>query len=179
MNKQEISQRSIQNGKPIILEFWAPWCVPCKIMSPALEKTAKLFTHSVELIRINADEYPNTVKEFGILGIPSLIIVNNGKEAARHTGVLDNSQLETLFNNAAHQVDILIPPTSGQRLLRIGSGLAVVLMGSLWGPPIPLYLLGAGIVFSGLYDRCPIFKMLYPRLKSFLNPKTTTMVQDR
>lgn len=176
MHKQEILQQSLQSGKPVILEFWAPWCVPCKVMAPALEKTAGQYADTVELIRINADDHPQAVKDFGILGIPAIVVIQHGREVSRHIGALDATQLEILFAGASNQVDILIPPTGSQRVLRIGSGLAVALMGFIWGPPTPFYMLGAGIIFSGLYDRCPIFKMLYPRLKSLLNPRVSTPV---
>jgi thioredoxin len=176
MNKQEILQYSKHYKKPVIVEFWAPWCVPCRRMSPALEKAARQFTKSVELMRVNADEHPQAIKDFGIMGIPVLIVISNGQEISRHTGAMDFSQLEILFRAVSNDQEVLIPPTNDQRVLRIGSGLAVALMGYFWGPPVLLYLLGAAIAFSGLYDRCPIFKMLYPRLKTLLNPKSTNTI---
>jgi thioredoxin len=172
MNKQELLQYSLQDSRTVIVEFWAPWCIPCRLMAPALEKTAHQFLETVDLIRINADEFQKTVQELGILGIPSIIVISKGKVAARHTGALDAFQLENLFKSASNQADILIPPTRGQRLLRIGSGLTIALMGYLWGPPVPFYLLGSGIVFSGLYDRSPVFKMLYPKIKTLLFKNT-------
>jgi len=170
MNKQEIFQYSVQVGKPIVVEFWATWCVPCRTMTPALEKTAHQFEGSVELMRINADVHPQAIKDFGILGIPSIVVVSGGQEISRHTGALNLSQLEILFEGAANHQEIAIPPSIGQRVLRIGSGLAVALIGNLWGPALPLYLIGASLIFSGLYDRCPIFKMLYPMIKAKLFP---------
>ena len=176
MNKQEILQYSKQSEKPVVVEFWAPWCVPCRLMTPALEKTARQYRDTVELMRVNADEHPQAVKDFGIMGIPAIVVISNGQVISRHTGAMDLTQLEILFQAAANKQEILIPPTSSQRIMRIGSGLAVALMGYFWGPPVLLYLLGAAIAFSGLYDRCPIFKMLYPRLKTFFNPKSTNPV---
>jgi len=171
MNKQDIFQRSMQSGKPIVIEFWATWCVPCRTMTPALEKTAHQFEESVELMRVNADEHPQALKDFGILGIPSIVVVSAGREITRHTGALNLSQLQVLFDAATNHQEILIPPSNGQRVLRIGAGLAIALIGNLWGPALPLYLIGAALIFSGLYDRCPIYKMLYPMIMAKIYPK--------
>ncbi len=106
------------------------------------------------------------VKEFGVMGIPSIIVISEGREVSRHTGLLNTDQLEILFKSAAAHQDILIPPTIIQRVLRIGSGLILVLMGFFWGPPVILYPLGAVLIFSAIYDRCPIFRMVFPKIKS-------------
>jgi thioredoxin len=176
MNKQEILQYSRQSNKPIILEFWAPWCAPCRLMTPALDKVSRQYKDTVELMRINADEHPQTIKDFGIMGIPAMVVIANGHEVSRHTGAMDFSQLEILFQAVSNDQEILIPPTGSQRVMRVGSGLAVAFMGYFWGPPVLYYLLGATIAFSGLYDRCPIFKMLYPRLKTLFNPKSSNLI---
>jgi len=165
MNKQQILQLANKKGKPMIVEFWAPWCMPCKVMAPALEKTAKHFSESVELLRINADENPQALKDFGILGIPSMVVISDGKEISRHTGALDARQLNILFQSTGNHELAIIPPSTPQRVLRIGSGLIVGVFGYLWGPALPLYLIGGALAFSGVYDRCPVFKMLYPKIK--------------
>jgi thioredoxin len=169
MNKESLLQSTYDSKKLVIVEFWAPWCVPCRMMTPALEAAANQFNNSVTLTRVNADEYPELVKEFSVFGIPSIIVLSKGKEIARHTGAMDRSQLEVLFSAAVNGVDIIIPPAGVQRILRIGSGLAVALIGYLWGPAFFLYLLGAVLVFSGLYDRCPIFRAIYPKIRSSLS----------
>lgn len=168
MNKKEIIQHSHQTSNPVVIEFWAPWCIPCRIMSPTLEKVAQKYSGLVELMRINADDHPQAVKDFGILGIPSIIVISEGQETSRHTGALDLSQLEVLFGAAANRQEILIPPSFPQRILRIGSGLSVMVIGYMWGSALLFYLFGAVLIFSGLYDRCPVFKMLYPKIRSLL-----------
>jgi thioredoxin len=172
MNKQEILEYSLRSVKPVIVDFWAPWCVPCKMMAPALENAAKAYSGSVDLLRINADEHQQAVKDFGIMGIPTVLVVSNGKEISRHTGSLNAEQLDILFKAASTNQDILIPPTRSQRIIRIASGLALLVMGYIWGSAIILYPLGAIIIFTAIYDRCPIFKMLFPKIKTLFRNKT-------
>ncbi|HEX7555332.1 MAG TPA: thioredoxin [Leptolinea sp.] len=172
MNKQEILDQSTRSAKPVVVDFWAPWCVPCKMMAPALEHTAKAYSGSVDLLRINADEHQQAVKDFGIMGIPTVLVISNGQEISRHTGSLNAEQLDILFKAASTNQDILIPPTRSQRITRIVSGLALLAMGYIWGSGIILYPLGAFIIFAAMYDRCPIFKMLFPKIKSLFRSKS-------
>jgi thioredoxin 1 len=177
MNKSELISRSEDSNKPLVIEFWAPWCMPCKVMAPALEKVSQQYKDSINLIRVNADDDAQLVKEFHIMGIPSIIIFSDGREISRHTGLLNFSQLESLFGALANHQEILIAPSTPQRILRIMSGSAIAIIGNLWGPALPLYLLGAVIVFSGVYDRCPIFKMMYPKVKSWFIRKPAKVIE--
>jgi thioredoxin len=172
MNKQEIFDHSLLSAKPVVVDFWAPWCVPCKMMAPALENTAKVYSGSVDLLRINSDEHPQAVKDFGIMGIPTILVVSNGREVSRHTGSLNAEQLDILFKAVSTNQNILIPPTRIQRITRILSGLVLLVMGYIWGSAIILYPLGAIIIFAAMYDRCPIFKMLFPKFKTLFRNKT-------
>jgi thioredoxin len=176
MNKQDLLNRSNQAGKPVIAEFWAPWCTPCKLMTPALESAAKTYSTSVELVRINADDHPQTVKDFGIMGIPTILVISYGQVTSRHTGILNAGQLDILFKSASAGQEILIPPTRFQRISRIISGLALLVFGYLGGPGVLLYPLGIILIFSAVYDRCPIFRMVFPRIKSFFRGEKTSTV---
>jgi thioredoxin 1 len=176
MNKQELLFRSKRSRVPVIVEFWAPWCGPCKMMAPALKKVEEEYQGKVTLIRVNADENQSAVKDFGVMGIPTVIVLKNGEVAARHSGLLDRTQLDILFSGAASDRGIIIPPTTAQRVFRVMIGLALAAFGYFWGSGIILYPLGAILVFSAFYDRCPVFRMVYPKLKSLFSrkkPQTT------
>lgn len=177
MNKSELISHSLKSKKPLVVEFWAPWCMPCKVMAPALEKVSQQYKDSINLIRVNADDDAQLVKEFHIMGIPSIIVISEGREISRHTGALNFSQLESLFGALANHQEILIAPSTPQRIMRIVSGLAIATIGNLWGPALPLYILGAGIVFSGVYDCCPIFKMVYPKIKAWFIRKPVKVIE--
>ncbi len=176
MNKKELVERSIRSSKPIVVEFWAPWCAPCKVMAPALERTAQTYVDSVDLVRINADEHTQTVKDFSILGIPTIVVLSHGQETTRHTGSLNEEQLNTLFQGAATNQEILIPPSTFQRISRIISGLALIIYGYFWGSGIYLYPIGGILLFSAFYDRCPVFRMLFPKFKSFFRSRKVESV---
>jgi thioredoxin 1 len=176
MNKQELLFRSKKSRIPVIVEFWAPWCGPCKMMAPTLKKVEEDYKDRVTLIRVNADENQSVVKDFGVMGIPTVIVLKNGEVTARHSGLLDRTQLDILFSGAASGNEIIIPPTTAQRVFRVVIGLALAAFGYLWGSGIILYPLGAILVFSAFYDRCPVFRMVYPKLKSLFSrkkPQTT------
>jgi thioredoxin 1 len=161
---------------PMIVEFWAPWCGPCKMMAPALKKVEEEYKDRVILIRVNADENQSVLKDFNVMGIPTVIVLKNGEISARHSGLLDRSQLNILFSAAAAGSEIIIPPTTSQRAMRVLIGLAFAAFAWFWGNGLILYPLAAVMVFSAIYDRCPVFRMLYPRVKSLFSrkkPQTT------
>jgi thioredoxin 1 len=67
---------------PVLLDFWAPWCAPCLALMPAVVSTASLFTGRVKVAKINVDEAPTMRERFGIRGIPHLVLMKNGAQAA-------------------------------------------------------------------------------------------------
>jgi thioredoxin 1 len=69
-------------GLPVLLDFWAPWCAPCLALLPAVESTASLFAGRVKVAKINVDEAPAMRERFGIRGIPHLVLMKNGEQAA-------------------------------------------------------------------------------------------------
>ena len=73
---------------PVIVDLWAPWCGPCKTLTPILERVVASANGSVELVKVNTDDAPNLSQRFGIRGIPTLILFDHGKPAARVTGAL-------------------------------------------------------------------------------------------
>jgi len=71
----------------VIVDFWAPWCMPCKILAPAVEELAKEMAGKVKVAKANVDESPEIANELSILNIPTLVFFKDGKEAARMIGV--------------------------------------------------------------------------------------------
>lgn len=92
MNKTEMPksfQELIQtHDKPLLVDFWADWCMPCKMLAPVLEKLAKEWKGKVTVIKIDTEEKPELASQYGIRGIPTLILFKNGREVKRTSGVM-------------------------------------------------------------------------------------------
>ena len=78
---------------PVLVDFWAPWCGPCRALAPTLEEAAKEFEGRVKIIKLNVDDSPETPGKYSVRGIPSLILFKNGEVIANKVGALSKSQL--------------------------------------------------------------------------------------
>lgn len=83
----------IDDGTPILLDFWAPWCGPCRMMKPHLEETARQLAGSVRVAQVNVDEEPAIANAFGIQSIPTLVLMQNGSVVNAVQGVVPASNL--------------------------------------------------------------------------------------
>ena len=86
--------------KTVLLDFWAPWCGPCRMMAPHFEEAARKFEHRARFAKVNSDEEPNLANRFGIRGIPTLIVFKDGKELARQSGAMDLGSLSRWLEGA-------------------------------------------------------------------------------
>ncbi|MDZ7733938.1 MAG: thioredoxin [Acidimicrobiia bacterium] len=78
---------------PVLVDLWAPWCGPCRMVSPALEKLARDYAGRVKLVKVNVDEAPGISQRFGVQGIPTLLVSDGGRILDRRTGAAPESQL--------------------------------------------------------------------------------------
>jgi thioredoxin 2 len=93
LNSQALARHLEHNGIPVVVDFWAPWCGPCRMMAPAYEEAAKLLEPTVRFAKVNTDQEQDIAARLGIQSIPTLILFKGGREAARQSGALSAPQL--------------------------------------------------------------------------------------
>ena len=83
----------LNSDLPVLLDFWAPWCGPCKAIAPLLEEIASIYTDKVKVCKLNIDDNSETAGKFGVRGIPTLMIFNQGEVSATKVGSLSKTDL--------------------------------------------------------------------------------------
>jgi thioredoxin 1 len=90
----------INAGTPVVVDFWAEWCGPCRMIAPALEEISKSLGDKVKIVKLNVDENPGTAAKYGIMSIPTLMLFKNGQLASRQVGAAPKQKLEQWITGA-------------------------------------------------------------------------------
>jgi thioredoxin 2 len=89
-----------QAALPVLLDLWAPWCGPCRMVSPALEELARTFAGRIKLVKVNVDAAPQTAQRFTVQGVPTLMVLDRGRIVARQAGAAPPAALQSWLDSA-------------------------------------------------------------------------------
>ena len=94
----DFDQEVIKSDLPTLVDFWAPWCGPCKAIGPVIDELADTYSGKIKITKMNVDENPETPGKFGIRAIPTLIFFKNGEVADQVTGAVGKTQLVAMLD---------------------------------------------------------------------------------
>ena len=93
----DFDSKVLANKTPVLVDFWAPWCVPCKMAEPVLEELSETYKGKAEVMKINVDENSQTTMKYGVMSIPTTILYKDGKEVGRQVGFAGREAFEDLI----------------------------------------------------------------------------------
>lgn len=90
---QTLRQEVLETDEPVLVDFWAPWCGPCKMVSPAVEAIARDMDGDLRVVKINVDDNMHVAREYGVRGLPTLMLFRGGHPVSQRTGATDQATL--------------------------------------------------------------------------------------
>jgi thioredoxin 1 len=93
VSDESFEREVLQSGTPVLIDFWAPWCAPCRAISPVVEEVARDYAGKLKVVKMNVDDNPRTPTRYGVRGIPNLIVFQNGEVKEQIVGAVPKVQL--------------------------------------------------------------------------------------
>jgi thioredoxin 1 len=155
-----------QSQSPVVVDFWAPWCGPCRMVKPTLEKLSQEYDGRVDFWEIDADESQDLLRTLKVYGIPTLVAYENGSETVRYVGAKPANVLKSLFESlSTGRTPETNQLATRDRVIRLLIGTTIVGMGWNLHYNWILLIIGGALMFSAIYDRCPIWKAITTQFK--------------
>jgi thioredoxin 1 len=168
MKHSQLEQHLIAGARPVIVDLWAPWCIPCRVTKPILESLANEYQGRVNFLAVNVDENPELAGELQIFSIPTVLVTQNGKIVQKFTGAQTRAAYRSLFEAVSSSREpVTLSISLFDRLLRLLAGISLAAVG-LETETLFLIPLGGILVFLGVYDRCPLWRAI----TSFFHKRT-------
>lgn len=98
VSDQTFEEVVLQSDKPVLVDFWAAWCAPCRMLAPTVEAVAEKYSNIASVVKLNVDENPTTSQRYGIKGIPTLILFKGGKEEERVVGATSKEAISRMID---------------------------------------------------------------------------------
>ncbi|MBI4770156.1 MAG: thioredoxin [Chloroflexi bacterium] len=93
----EFEQKVLKASTPVVVDFWAPWCGPCRMVAPVLDKLSGEYGDKITIAKVNTDENPQWAMKYGVQGIPTMLFVSGGKEVHRQVGAAPEPRMRQVF----------------------------------------------------------------------------------
>lgn len=100
VNDNSFEQEVLKSDLPVLIDFWAPWCAPCRAIAPAVEELATDYAGRLKVVKMNVDDNPRTPTQYGVRGIPNLILFRSGQVAEQIVGAVPKAQLQKAVDRA-------------------------------------------------------------------------------
>jgi thioredoxin 1 len=97
VTQQSFTQEVLSSDQPVLVDFWAPWCNPCKMLAPVVEKVATAHSGRMKFMKLNTDDHPSIAGQYGITGIPCLILFKGGQAVDRIVGFVNESTITSML----------------------------------------------------------------------------------
>ena len=98
VSDQNFEQDVLQSQRPVLVDFWAAWCAPCRMLAPTVEAVAEKYEGAAEVVKLNVDENPAVSQRYGIKGIPTLILFRGGREEERVVGATSKEAISRMID---------------------------------------------------------------------------------